>query len=167
MVIRAIPKIRPRFVYPLKHSRERALYLMETEIKNTDLPIEGVILGNHVILDVVKKERHFWSPQMNFRFTNNDVNPAFTHVKGIIGPRPAVWTFFIFIYFLIGTLGFLLSSYGLAKWSLGQQSLYFWSFPFALLIMLTAFFVGKAGERLGKEQVELLIVFVKDALKIY
>ena len=145
---------------------EDGLQLISNSLDNSDLPIEGVVIGNHVILDVIEEHRHFWSPQMNFRFSIDDDEPKITKVKGIIGPRPAIWTLFMFFYFLIGTFGFLLSSYGLSKWSLGEYSLTLWAFPFSFLIMLTAFIAGKFGERLGKDQVKLLSDFVKNSLNI-
>ena len=124
---------------------------MSNALENTDERIEGVVVGNHVILDVLEEDRHFWSPQLNFRFTIDEDEPTITKVKGIIGPRPATWTLFMFIYFLIGTLGFLLSSFGLSKWSLGEYSITIWAFPISLLIMATAFLVGKFGERFRKK----------------
>ena len=160
-----IPHIRPRFEFPVKYSKEEALQKMIKAVKNTNKRIEGVTIGNHVILDVVEEDRHFWSPQMNFRFTVDDNEPTVTQVRGIIGPRPGTWTLFMFFYFLIGTLGFLISSYGLSKWSLGEYSLTIWAFPVSLLIILTAFLAGKLGELLGKEQVTLLVNFVNKSLK--
>ena len=96
MLKNIIPKIRPRFVYTIQYSKELALDTITKQLNNTDKPIEGVIIDNHVILDVPKSNRHFWSPQMNFRITYGDENMQITQVKGIIGPRPEVWTLFIF-----------------------------------------------------------------------
>lgn len=161
-----IPRIRPRFELPIKQSKEDALKIFYNTLESSDARIEGIVIGNHVILDVLKEDRHFWSPQMNFRFTNDEEEPEITKVKGIIGPRPATWTLFMFFYFLIGTVGFLISSFGLSKWSLGELSISIWAFPMSILIMLTAFIAGKFGERLGKAQVELLTNFVKNSLNI-
>ena len=159
-----LPRIRPRFAFPIKRSKEKALEIMSNALDNTDKRIEGVIIGNHVMLDVIKEDRHFWSPQMNFRFTIDEEEPKITKVKGIIGPRPATWTLFMFFYFLIGTIGFLLSSYGLSKWSLDEYSVTIWAFPISLVIMATAFITGKIGEKLGKTQTTLLSNFLYEAI---
>ena len=162
----AIPRIRPRFEFPIKYSKQDALQIMAAALEETNETIEGMIVDNHVIIDVTEEIRHFWSPQMNFRFTLDEDQPKITQVKGIIGPRPATWTLFMFFYFLIGTLGFFISSFGLAKWSLGEYSITIWAVPIALLIMLTAYAAGKLGEKLGKDQVELLTKFVKVNLQV-
>lgn len=139
---------------------------MSDALDNTDKRIEGVIIGNHVMLDVIKEDRHFWSPQMNFRFTIDEDEPDITKVRGIIGPRPATWTLFMFFYFLVGTIGFLLSSYGLSTWSLGEYSITIWAFPVSLIVIATAFIAGKIGERLGKDQTRLLTAFLNESINL-
>jgi len=161
-----LPRIRPRFEFAIKHSKEKALKIMSDALDNTNKRIEGVIIGNHVMLDVIKEDRNFWSPQMNFRFTIDDDEPSVTKVKGIIGPRPATWTLFMFFYFLIGTIGFLLSSYGLSKWSLEEYSITIWAFPILLVVMATAFIAGKIGEGLGKDQTRLLTSFLDESINL-
>ncbi|MFB0908748.1 MAG: hypothetical protein ACI9V1_002010 [Spirosomataceae bacterium] len=64
--------------------------------------LKGKIVDNHVVLDITGDAVHYWSPQLSFR-----IEPDFSHehssvISGIIGPRPAVWTLFSFIYFLSG-----------------------------------------------------------------
>ncbi|MEL7220607.1 MAG: hypothetical protein AAGJ93_04760 [Bacteroidota bacterium] len=73
-----------------------------------------------------------------------------------------VWTMFVFFYFLIGVIGFFLSSYGISKWILDDYSPLIWAF--SLLIILTAYFAGKYGEQLGADQIEILKQFVRDAI---
>ena len=111
MVKNTIPKIRPRYEYQIKYSKEFALKTMATKLEKTDKPIKGVIVDNHVILDVPKQNRHLWSPQMNFRITNDDNNQQLIQVIGIIGPRPEVWTFFLFLNWYYGVFTFIIWSF--------------------------------------------------------
>ena len=161
-----VPRVRPRFELNVKWSKEEPLSRISDRLKKSKDGIEGVIVDNHVILDIPEKYRHFWSPQMNFRFVKENDNSTDTIVRGIIGPRPAVWTLFVFFYFAIGVIGFLISSYGLSKWSLGSYSHTIWAFPISILIMLTAYFAGKFGERLGQDQVMVLKQFVGETLSL-
>lgn len=123
------------------------------------------MIGNHIILDIVEKDAHYWSPQMNFRIEEDEFNPGTTIIAGLIGPTPKVWTLFVFIYAALAITGFFISSYGVSKYMLGEYSHTVWAFPIALVLMLTAYLAGREGESLGAGQVEMLKQFVREALK--
>jgi hypothetical protein len=72
----------------------------------------------------------------------------------------------MFIYFSTGILGFFISSYGLAHYSLGEFSYTLLALPLAIIFMLTAFGAGKFGEKLGADQVEDLKNFIRSAISI-
>ena len=110
------------------------------------------------------EEVHYWSPQLSFRVELDEQNPNQSVVFGLIGPKPEVWTMFMFVYFTIGVLGFFISSYGYAKWSLGEFSNMVLAFPIAIVFMLTAYGVGKYGEQLAKNQSEMLKQFVREVI---
>jgi hypothetical protein len=132
-------------------------------VKNTPDHISGKIIDHHIILDIVGKEAHFWSPQLNFRIEADEEDQTKSVVSGLIGPKPNVWTLFVFFYFSIGIIGFFLSSYGISKYMLDDYSHLIWAFPFAILFMLTAYFAGKYGEQLGADQIEMLKEFIREA----
>lgn len=128
--------------------------------------VNGKIIGNHIILDIVGDDVHYWSPQLNFRVEQDEEDEEQAIIAGLIGPRPGVWTLFVFIYFSIGITGFFIGSYGLSKWYLGDYTHWVLAFPLAFIFMLTAYAAGKYGERLGADQIEMLKQFVRDALNI-
>lgn len=126
--------------------------------------LQGKIVDNHVILDITDEEVHYWSPQLHFRVEADEEHPGKSVLLGLIGPRPPVWTMFVFIYLIIGLIGFGISSYGISKWMLGEATFYLWGFPISLLFMLSAYKAGKYGEQLGKDQVEVLKQFVREVI---
>jgi hypothetical protein len=126
--------------------------------------VTGKIIGDHIILDIVGEEVHYWSPQLNFRVEESDEDNNPTMIAGLIGPRPSVWTLFMFIYFSVGIAGFFATSYGISRYMVGEFSWAVWSLPVAALFMLTAYQAGKFGERLGAEQVDMLKHFVRKAV---
>jgi hypothetical protein len=126
--------------------------------------LEGHLVDNHIILDIVGDQVHYWSPQLNFRIEADEEDDSKSVVSGLIGPRPPVWTMFMFIYFSTGVIGFFVSSYGLSKWMLGDLSYTLLAFPLAILFMLTAYRAGKYGEKLGAEQIEMLKDFIREAI---
>ena len=126
--------------------------------------IKGIIIDNHIILDITQENQHYWSPQLNFRIEQDEADKNKSIVSGLIGPKPSVWTMFMFIYFMIGIIGFFLSSFGVSKLMLGEYSNWILAIPIAILLMLSAYGVGKYGEHLAKDQIELLKQFVRDAI---
>jgi hypothetical protein len=135
-------------------------------LKHCPPNIKGKIIGDHIILDIVGEDVHFWSPQLNFRVElAEDEDEGQTLVAGLIGPKPSVWTLFVFVYFTIGIAGFFISSYGISRYMVGEFSYALYALPLAVLIMLTAYQAGKFGENLGSDQIELLKQFVRDAVK--
>ena len=133
-------------------------------LENSPDSVIGRIVDNHVILDIAKKELHYWSPQLNFRVEVNDMDTNTSIIRGLIGPRPNTWTLFVFIYFSVGTIGYFASSYGVAQWMIGEYSNWILAFPISILFMLTAYWTGKYGERLARDQTEVLKQFVRDAI---
>lgn len=115
-------------------------------------------------MDIVGEEVHYWSPQLNFRVEKEDDGEERTVIAGIIGPRPNVWTLFMFVYFSIGIAGFFITSYGISRYMLGEYSHALWGLPLAAIIMATAYQAGKFGEKLGAEQVDYLKGFVSKAV---
>ncbi|MEO0332796.1 MAG: hypothetical protein AAF223_14120 [Bacteroidota bacterium] len=136
------------------------------EVLLKDLPdnIRGHIVNNHVTLDIAGEDVHYWSPQLNFRIEPDEEDHNHSVVSGLIGPRPAVWSLFMFIYAAIGIVAFFVSLFAVSKILLGKSSNLIFVFPVALLFMLTAYLVGKYGEKLAKDQVNLLKQFVRDAV---
>ena len=137
---------------------------IEALIKTSPDNIKGKIIDDHIILDIVGEDVHYWSPQLNFRVEHDEENMAHSVVSGLIGPRPAVWTLFIFIYFSVGIAGFFISSFGVSKMMLDGYSNLILALPIAFLFMLTAYGVSKYGETLAKDQIEILKQFVRDAI---
>ncbi len=122
------------------------------------------MVNHHIILDIAQAEQHFWSPQLNFRIEEDEDDASKTVIAGIIGPKPTVWTLFVFIYFTVGMAGFVMSSYAISLKMMGEHSNFIWGLPIAILFMLTAYKAGKVGEKLGEDQVELLKGYVRDAI---
>jgi len=162
----SITHIRPRFQFTVPFAEQEVLLRIAGLMEESKNHIVGVVLDKHIILDIPEATRHYWSPQLNFRVESDSENPAQTVVKGLVGPRPAVWSMFMFIYFFVGTIGFFIAMFGFSKWSLGEYSNLVLALPIAIIFMLTAYLSGKYGERLGKDQIEILKQFVRDALQL-
>lgn len=148
----------------IPHPKEELLERLKKQMEESSHELRGIIIGNHIFLDINQKEQHYWSPQLNFRVEEHETDKKKSIVAGLIGPKPSVWTLFIFIYFFIGVSGFFLSAKGVAKLMLGEYSHWILAIPFSILLMLSAYGVGKYGEYLAKDQIEILKKFVRKAV---
>ena len=102
----SITHIRPRFKFNVNSSSTEVMEHIRTLLAETPNHITGKIIGDHVILDITGEDVHYWSPQLNFRVEEDEDTSGKTLVAGLIGPRPSVWTLFMFLYFSIGLAGF-------------------------------------------------------------
>lgn len=60
------------------------------------------IVDSHIFIDVPSDQDHFWSPQLHVEFVSESEKN--TGVKGLFTPKPQVWTLFIFLHLIVGTL---------------------------------------------------------------
>lgn len=160
----SITHIRPRFRFIREDSVNQIKERLLKAIDDSPNYIIGKITDTHVTIGIQGEERHFWSPHLDFRIEADEDDPEQTIIAGLIGPSPNVWTLFMFFYFGIALLGFVLFSYGVSNWMMGNTTDYLWALPVTFLIMASAYKAGEYGERLGADQIEELKDILKKAL---
>lgn len=65
------------------------------------------VIDNHVFVSINNEEKKFFSPHLHLDFEKKDDNS--TTLRGLYGPEPTLWTFFMFLHFFIAS-GFILLS---------------------------------------------------------
>ena len=151
--------LRPRFKIDLEEGSKEILEKFSDEFKSNDCKFLGNIVAGHVFISVSKKDEHFWSPQLHLEIIEKTEKTSF--LKGLFGPKPQVWTLFMFIHFVIGIafLGFAIMLY--SKVSLKEPFI----LPLIMIIFLPLFwvllyFLGKVGRETGKNQMKNLHDFM-------
>ncbi|MEQ6123579.1 GTP-binding protein [Pseudotenacibaculum sp. MALMAid0570] len=121
------------------------------------------VVDEHVFIDVIKEESHFWSPQLHLEVIEEE---GVTKLKGLFGPKPQVWTFFMFIHFIIATafVGFAVWAY--VNSTLDKDNV----LPIVMLIVLPLVWVllyvlGSVGKDIGKKQMKKMYDFMFQILK--
>jgi ABC-type multidrug transport system fused ATPase/permease subunit len=147
--------LKPRFQMELDESQEAILNKFKANLADVDCKYCSKISGNHVFLDVPKVDEHFWSPQLQVEVTKDDNDK--TIVKGILGPKPQVWTFFMFLHFVVATAFIIFFVWFYVNWSLNKgyqiQKYILMALP---IIWVVLYFFGQSGKKLGyKQMVEL------------
>ncbi|WP_397447885.1 GTP-binding protein [Polaribacter sp. R77954] len=151
--------LRPRFTIDLNVGKDEVLQHFYNELQKQNPKISGNIVDGHIFISISKKEDHFWSPQLHLEIVEKTSETAL--LKGLFGPKPQVWTLFMFIHFIIG-FGFLAFCVMLYSRISLKASLFF---PILMLITLPLiwillYFLGKIGKSTGKNQMKDLHNFM-------
>jgi len=147
--------LKPRFKMEFDESQKEILEKFKENVEGEDCKYCSRISGNHIFLDVPKVEEHFWSPQLQVEVVKGENDK--TIVKGILGPKPQVWTFFMFLHFAVAVAFIIFLVMFYVNWSLGKD----YQFTKYMLIGLPIlwvllYFFGQSGKKLGyKQMVEL------------
>lgn len=156
--------LRPRFSIDLEEQQEALIGRFEENLTDPNCLYCTRIVDAHIIIDVPPKEDHFWSPQLHIEIEENQDGTSV--VKGLFGPKPQVWTMFMFVHFFVGGAFLVFSVMAYVKWSLGNS--YF--FPMMMLGFLALlwgvlYFLGKMGKSTGHDQMEELHIFMMQTLE--
>ena len=155
--------LRPRFKIEIPRSNTSVLADFE-KYKTTQQDIIINRLDDHVFLKLPKHKAHFWSPQLHLEINKVDNNNSVLH--GLIGPNPTLWTFFMFLHFIIGCLFFAFGVWAYTNSTLKtsyaiQVSLML----FMVVIWLALYLGGRIGKSSSKPQMHELNDFMLEVLK--
>ena len=111
-------------------------------------------MNNHAELFVCDEQAHFWSPWLSVSVEETESGGSL--LRGRFGPRPHVWTGFMFGYFSFGTATVFGGIWGLSQWSLGMSPSLLWSVPAGLAACAFIYVSSLVGQRLGAGQMREL-----------
>lgn len=155
--------LRPRFSITCERKTSDVLKTVISNLKGGTEGYKTKISDDHFFIDVPAKDAHFWSPQLHFQVIEEE---GVTKIKGLFGPKPQVWTLFMFIHFIVAIafIGFAIMFY--VKNKLGESIIY----PVVMLVALPIvwfllYFLGQLGKETGKKQMDDLKVFMKSILE--
>ncbi|WP_288955975.1 GTP-binding protein [uncultured Polaribacter sp.] len=147
--------LRPRFSIDLQENSESLLQRITDYLKSEECVYKHRVVDNHFFIDIPENKSHFWSPQLHFEVVK--VDEYSSAIKGLFGPKPQVWTLFMFVHFVVATmfLGFGVMTY--VRYRLDESLI----FPIAMLVTLPLiwillYFLGKIGKDTGKNQMKEL-----------
>ena len=154
--------LKPRFKMEFDEKEAVILDKFKSNLESGNCKYCSQIVGHHVIIDVPTEEEHFWSPQMHVEIEKEEGK---TIVRGILGPKPKIWTLFMFFHFIVAITFFIFFVIFYTKWSLKGD------YTFALImcivmpiIWLVLYFVGQLGKKFGYDQMVDLHDFLMNTL---
>ena len=93
-------RVRPRFKIETPLKVETLTQRIALALDKEDAPCKGRINSTgfgSIMLPV--DQQHYWSPRLTISMEETEDG---TIIRGLYGPRPAVWTMFVFFYSFIG-----------------------------------------------------------------
>ena len=153
--------IRPRFKHETTLPLDQVLTTYQVALKQETSPVTGFVANNHVYLRIPAKEQHFWSPQLNLEVIETEAGSI---IYGLFGPRESVWLMYIFFYTLLGFAALVITIMGFSQMQLGLSSRILWALPVLALITFFAVMTARTGQKLGKDQMNLLHQYYRDIL---
>ncbi|GAB5520914.1 MAG: hypothetical protein RhofKO_31650 [Rhodothermales bacterium] len=158
----ALPiRLRPRFERITPHTPSEVLTQLRAALDAPNAPCYGNIFGDHAVLHVLHTDEHIWSP-----FLSLDVacHPEGTRVRGIFGPKPAVWSLFVAAYAICLFGALFAAAFAYAQSSLGQPAWALSGIALAGVGALVTWGFARYGQHLGREQMILLRRFLDEVL---
>jgi len=155
--------LRPRFKMDFNESQQELLEKFKKNFEDGDCKYCSKIVDGHIVIDIPVEENHFWSPQLNIEIEK--IEDDKTIVKGLFGPKPQVWTLFMFFHFAVAVafIGFSVLAY--VKWTLKSDYMnaliIVIGLPFLWVIM---YFLGRWGKSTGHQQMDELHEFMMKTL---
>lgn len=112
-------------------------------------------LDNHVWLSLGVLRREKYSPQLHIELEKmEDGNTA---INGLYGPDPVLWTFFMFLHFIVATVFLIFSAIAYSKWSLNQKNSIDLAIMFAMVITwFLLYYIARLNRRKGIPQMKEL-----------
>ena len=141
--------IRPSFVRNCHHTTEQIIQAFENDLKSGTSKCSGSIHSPYIVLYPHMLDQHYWSPQLSLMIEDEQTHRI---IHGRYGPKPSVWTMFVFFYAIIGLAAVIIGVIGMANMSLNESTSILYLLPLLLAIFLSLFLMANAGKRKGYDQ---------------
>lgn len=157
-------RIKPRFKIITDLKQEDFENHLKTMMQKEGNQIHGNINKEVAIIWVKTEHNEFWKPYLSLRAEPVDGKTA---IRGIFGPSAAVWTFFMFLYFMFSITFMVFITIWLVTKQIKSQD-FPWAIYLAILsiiLFLMTFLATKIGQRKAKFEMEQLKNFAEKQIK--
>ena len=155
--------LKPRFQMHLHEQKDQILTKFRDSFADGFTELSVTVVGDHIIIDVAKEHEHFWSPQLQLEVEDRDDNTSI--VKGHYGPKPSLWTLFMFIHFGVALAFAIFATMLYTDLSLYQDYRISLLLTIAMPVLWVAFYLfGRWGKKKGHAQMQEIDAFMKRVL---
>ena len=154
--------LRPRFKMELNQNNQTVLKTFEGfKASQKDFIITRV--NDHVFIKMPREKQHFWSPELHLEI--NEIDETTSMLHGLFGPKPTVWTMFMFFHFIVAGLFFAFGIWAYSNWSLKNDYILQLFVVILMVVLWIGLYIGgRLGKATGKEQMHQLNDFMNKIL---
>lgn len=142
--------LRPKFEVESKNSVAQILEkakMLKAELKS-DYQIK--IIDEHLYFYFSKEKRKYYSPFLHLELEASECK---TKIKGLFGPEQLLWTFFIFLHFIVAGLFLVFAMLAYTHWSLKQSVILDFSImSFMVVFWFLLYFIARLNRERGVPQ---------------
>lgn len=158
------PLLRPTFTIPLRVGREEATEEIRRRLLDRkDLAGRWRGKGRWVDLFVLERDRKIWSPHLSARLDHCEDGRC--EIFGRFAPHPEVWTFFMFLYFLVAFVVLFGATFGYVQWASGEEAWALWAVWAGVPVLALVHLASFLGSRWGQEQMHELKDILDDVIE--
>ena len=156
-------RVRPRFQMETDLTLQTVNERLQAGLTRAMGSIIGKVHPQYASFRLPPEEQHYWSPQLSLSY---DETEAGCQIRGMYGPRPAVWTMFVFFYAMIGFGVLVIAIVGLTQLMFDEPGQILWLVPILVLVFFSLYWVAYLGQRLGHDQMVILHHFLESSLEV-
>ena len=156
-------RTRPRFKIFTDLEAETCAKQLKSQLKIENQIFQGNINKEVASIWVKTAHNEFWKPYLSLRAEKEDEK---TIIRGTFGPSAAVWTFFMFLYFIFSIIFMVFITIWFVTKQINSQD-FPWAIYlsiFALVLLLLTFLATKIGQRKAKTEMEQLKNFAENSI---
>ncbi|WP_396192340.1 hypothetical protein [Flavobacterium sp.] len=119
------------------------------------------ISDHHIFLFITYAKRCYYSPHLHLELTENEDKT--THIKCLFGPDQTVWTFFMFLHFIVAGIFIVFGMFAVSDWML-KVSITSDLVVMGLMVVVwfLLYFIAKQIRYNGRHQIhELMRLFLR------
>jgi hypothetical protein len=113
-------RLRLRFYKDIPEKREIVQEKFENFKKNCGQNCQLKINQHHIWMHMPDSKRYYWSPHLHIELESTTNNQ--THIRGLFGPEPTLWTLFIFLHFMVAGIFIIFSCMAYSDYILKQST---------------------------------------------
>ena len=151
-------RLRPRFYKDIDENIDIVRQKFIDYAKHLSPEFLMKIRSNHIQFTIRGEKQKYWSPHLSIELEEKEGNEkTSTHIRGLFGPAQTMWTFFMFLHFIIAGILLVFLMFAYSHWSIHQP---FKSDIFVILLMAACwvllYFIGRQTRANGYGQMEEL-----------
>ena len=156
-------RARPRFKIFTEISRENYTTFLKNFLASKSDEFSGNINAETAVFTVKTGQDDYWKPCLALR-TETEENK--TVIRGVFGPSSAVWTFFMFLYFIFAILWMVFITIWFVEKQIKSND-FPWALPVSfimLFLLLGTYLATRLGQQKAKTEMQKLRKFAEESI---